>query len=230
MQLDVIADAPDLLGEDHKALAARIGSAAIVVVDTLAQTTPGANENSGEDMGKALAHCKALHRATGALVVLIHHSGKDAARGARGWSGLKAACDAEIEVVRAKGSRHARISKQKDGEDGSLLPFALSEVVVGSDEDGVDVTSCTVVVTDMPANRREDPKGDTPMLVWGVAQELLGGAERVPEGSLVIQVVARMPEPVEGAKDRRRDNVKRAIAGLIESGFLFKKGDELAIF
>ena len=229
MQLDVIADAPDMLGDDHKALAARIGSAAVVVVDTLAQTTPGANENSGEDMGKAIAHCKALHRATGALIVLIHHSGKDATRGARGWSGIKAACDAEIEVVRAKGSRLARISKQKDGEDGGVLPFALSEVVVGSDDEG-DVTSCTVVVTDMPPNKREDPKGDTPLLAWLVAQELLGGAECVPEESLVVQVVARMPEPAEGAKDRRRDNAKRAIAGLIENGYMFREADELAIF
>jgi RecA/RadA recombinase len=104
----VIPDAPNLLDlEDTDALINQVlawGQTDLVVVDTLSATTPGANENAGEDMGKVLSHCQRLHKATekvwgegnGAMVVLIHHSGKDASRGARGWSGLKAAADVEI--------------------------------------------------------------------------------------------------------------------------------------
>mgnify|MGYP003346413027 CR=1 FL=1 len=108
----------------------------VVIVDTWAQTTPGANENSGEDMGKALAHCKGIHRATGAMVMLVHHSGKDASRGARGWSGLRAAADVELEVVRADEARSLTVTKLKDGEDGAEFAFRLESVVLGLDEDG----------------------------------------------------------------------------------------------
>ena len=34
-----------------------------------------------EDMGKVLAYCRAITRATGAMVVLVHHSGKDESKG-----------------------------------------------------------------------------------------------------------------------------------------------------
>lgn len=225
MQLDVIADAPDLLGNDHKALAAAIGSASLVVVDTLAQTTPGANENSGEDMGKALAHCKALHRATGALIVLIHHSGKDATRGARGWSGLKGACDAEIEVTRTKDVRSARVSKQKDGEEGEALPFKLQPVLLGTDDDGDEITSCTVVAADAAPVQRPEPSGESERLVWAVAREMLFDADRVPEGALITKAVALRDPPADGVKDHRRDNLKRTLAGLIEKRYMLRDDD-----
>jgi hypothetical protein len=50
-------------------------------------------------MGLALSHCKHIYEVTGAIVLLVHHSGKDAAKGARGWSGIRAAADTEIEIV-----------------------------------------------------------------------------------------------------------------------------------
>jgi hypothetical protein len=94
-QLDGKQDALDVA----RAIVAA-GGAQLVIVDTFAQVMPGANENAGEDVGRALKHCKGIHRATGAMVLLVHHSGKDASRGARGWSGLRAATDVELEVVR----------------------------------------------------------------------------------------------------------------------------------
>lgn len=118
----VIHAAPNLLQKTDvidvcKAISAA-GGADLIIVDTFAQTTPGANENAGEDVGKALAHCREMHRSTGAVVLLVHHAGKDLSRGARGWSGLRAAADAEIEVSRQGTGRLARSTKQKDGEDG----------------------------------------------------------------------------------------------------------------
>ncbi len=47
----------------------------------------------------ALVRCMDLIRQeTGACVLFVHHSGKDAAKGARGHSLLRAAIDTEIEV------------------------------------------------------------------------------------------------------------------------------------
>lgn len=103
----------------------------LVIFDTLAQTTPGADENSGKDMGVALEHCKLIHQATGAMVLLIAHAGKDEARGIRGWSGIKGALDVEIEVTeRAEEIRVARVSKMRDGADGAEFPFRLEAGVV----------------------------------------------------------------------------------------------------
>lgn len=126
----------------------QIGGAGIVVVDTLSAVTPGLDENTGRDMGQLVNACRQVHAATGALVILVHHSGKDAEQGARGWSGLRAACDCEIRVTQEGPDRAARITKQKDGEEGMDFGFCLSVVQVGFDEDNDPVTSCVVEETD----------------------------------------------------------------------------------
>jgi hypothetical protein len=150
----VIRTAPNfLLADDVKAVHEAIQGAqgaSMVIVDTFAQVTAGANENSGEDMGLALRHARMIAEATRAVVVIIHHSGKDLARGARGWSGLKAAADAEFEVVRdeATGKRWVEVTKQKDGNDQGRWGFRLDDVVVDFDEDGEAITSCVIAAED----------------------------------------------------------------------------------
>lgn len=156
LDLGVITVAPDFLDGDSVRDLIRAAHAAgpwtLVVVDTLAQVTPGGNENSAEDMGKAIAHAKTIRQVLGATVVLVHHSGKDATKGARGWSGLKGAADAEIEIQREEDDpvRQILVRKQKDGEDGAKWGFKLDVVKVGTDSRGKDVTSCVVVDADLP--------------------------------------------------------------------------------
>lgn len=129
VELHVTGETPDL--SDSAVVAALIVAAkavapVVIVVDTLAAASGGANENSGEDMNAVLAACRALHAATGALILLIHHSGKDQSKGARGWSGIKAAVDTEIEITHGfDGGRMATVTKQRDGESGVSYPFAL---------------------------------------------------------------------------------------------------------
>lgn len=113
----------------------------LIVVDTLSAASGGANENSGEDMNMVLAACRLLHAETGALIVIIHHSGKDSSRGARGWSGLQGAVNTEIEIVHLPDSpaRVAKLTKQRDAEGGVELPFQLVPVPVTMED-----TSCVV--------------------------------------------------------------------------------------
>jgi hypothetical protein len=166
-QLRIVLAVPNLLApQDVRDLSGAIGPADVIVIDTLAQVTAGANENSSEDMGKALAACRSLHEATGAVVVVVHHAGKDASRGARGWSGLKGAADAELEVTRDGDLRRARVSKQKDGTDGDVLAFRLRTVELGRDEDGDPITSCVVEhnVTFTPTERQPSGKAQRELL------------------------------------------------------------------
>ena len=142
--LFVLGDQPNLTEKDDvKALVASIkGQCAgveLVIADTMAQVTPGANENSGEDMGRFLGFCKAIGKALVATVLLVGHSGKDAGKGLRGWSGMKGALDAECEVVRTNDFRALVVTKLKDGKgEGAEYRFTLPEVLLDFDaEDGM---------------------------------------------------------------------------------------------
>ena len=144
-----------------------------MVIDTLAQAMAGGDENSAVDMGRALTACKRVHKVTGATVVLVHHSGKDAAKGARGWSGLRAAADAKMEVVRKGDVRHLRVSKQKDGDDSGTYPFKLDVINLGVDDDLASITSCVVRHLEGTASAGGDtpqePSGKWQRNVWGSA-------------------------------------------------------------
>ena len=76
----------------------RHGRIALVVVDTLARAMTG-NENAPDDMGKFVAACGRIRDACEGHVLVVHHCGKDVAKGARGHSSLRAATDTELEVT-----------------------------------------------------------------------------------------------------------------------------------
>jgi hypothetical protein len=226
LSIDVIADAPNLLVKDDALDVARaIGQADVVIVDTFAQVTPGGNENAGEDMGRALAHCKGIHRVTGALVILVHHSGKDSSKGARGWSGLRAAADAELEVSRFPTGRMLRTSKQKDGDDDQAWGFGLEVVSIGMDEDGDAVTSCVVTDQSMPSNKPLRELGAKEQIVMQVVQELAAakGLDPLQEADIVVKAVELLTSPIDGKRDTRRQHVKRALKNLAQ-------GDEPLLF
>ena len=209
------ADIKDLLG----ALRA-LGKIDIVVVDTLAQVTPGANENSGEDMGRALSHCKAIHKVIGAMVILVAHAGKDASRGIRGWSGIKGALDVEFLVERADDVRSATITKMKDGVgEGAQYPFMLDSVTVDTDEDGEPITSC--VLKPGPALVKV-PRGPATPVWQNIVMKTAIGMTDLPGDvtteQLVTVTVAQIPKDESAKKDRRRERVLKAITDLSAAG------------
>lgn len=237
LDIGVIADAPNFMEKaDIKDLLAALtafGKTDVIVVDTFAQVMPGANENSGEDVGRALAHCKVLHKVTGAAVMLIHHSGKDASRGARGWSGLRAAADAEIEIARAGDDRAAILTKLKDGEDGAEFGFKLLTVMISEDEEGEAITSCVVEHTEVvpKAQRPREAKGSKEKVVLKVAREL---TELCPESvkvtELIDAAVNQIPfDQADGKRDNRRRDVLRAIESLGLSNHLSTEGGVVVV-
>jgi len=224
--LSVIPDSPNFLRDDDKDLASAIkecGGATVVVIDTLAQVTPGGNENSGEDMGKVLARCIRLHQSTGALVVLIHHAGKEESRGARGWSGSHAAMDAVLEITRKDGARIIRVTKQKDGEDGAEFTFCLLPVVTGIDDEGDEITSCVVVESaSVPANYIKQVKGKWEKAITKVMHAAL--TTEMSIDTLIEQVLSH--EPINSARrDRRPELIRRALDSLTKDGLVSMEGD-----
>jgi hypothetical protein len=221
----VIADAPNLREpKDAAALAYSItawvkkqGQVDVVVIDTLSATTPGGNENSGEDMGLVLSHCKLIHRETGALVVLIHHSGKDTSRGARGWSGLRAAADAEIEIIRNGDYRTANVTKMKDGTDGESFSFKLKVIPLGVDADGEPQSSCVIEHVEAPPAEKGSGKqrasGRHQLTMLDVLKTMAPSGT-VNYEDLVAGYVAKMPKGASDRDNRKRD-AKRALEELI---------------
>ena len=227
LDIGVITAAPNFLeADDISEVVASIvaaGGASLLIVDTFAQVTPGANENAGEDMGLALKNARGLREATGAMCLLIHHAGKDASKGARGWSGIKAAADVEIEISREEESpvRQMRTSKMKDGDDNLRWGFKLDIVDVGIDNDGDVITSCIVIETDAPSPGVSDKDRKGAKKVGRVEAHILDTIElvdsRVTTMSLdkfVDLCVEGMPQPEDGKRDTRRQNISRAFKGL----------------
>jgi hypothetical protein len=115
----------------------------LIIGDTLARMSAGANENSGEDMGPVMARFDQVATATKAALMIIHHNGKDAAKGARGWSGIRAHIDTEIEVVEKDGIRSATVTKQRElPSKGDTIYFKLDVVQMGITKFGSPATTC----------------------------------------------------------------------------------------
>jgi hypothetical protein len=228
-----VANAPNLMDvADARALVKQIrvqGDFDLVVIDTLAQVMAGGNENSGEDMGKVLGHCKEITRLTGAMVELIHHSGKDESRGARGWSGLRAACDFEFEVIRADEDRVATITKMKGGADGGEFGFRLQTISVGVDDDGDMETTCVVAFTDSSrasVATTKGPSGARHKLVVKEATRLIELAGSGVTFSEIVEVVwPQYPRGDETKRDQRKTNAGRDLRDVIAAGHLAQNDD-----
>ena len=91
----------------------------VIVIDTAAVGMTGLDESSAKDVGIFVAICKHVAQRFGCLVYIIHHTGKDADRGARGSSALGGAMDAIQEIKPAGEGVHAialHVRKVKEAE------------------------------------------------------------------------------------------------------------------
>lgn len=150
----------DLHGEtDAAALIEAMGqtSPALIVIDTLARAMGAGDENAAKDMGQFVQSVDAIRQATGAHVAVIHHSGKDAAKGARGSGALRAAVDTEIELTKNGETIVAATRKQRDLPCGAEFAYRLVSVELGQDGDGEAVTSAIVERCETP------PKATKPL-------------------------------------------------------------------
>jgi hypothetical protein len=149
--LDLLHDQADLqhIVDLSAQVKARLPDAPhLIVIDTLSRVMAGGDENSAADMTALIRNIDAIRVATGATVLLVHHTGKDTARGARGHSSLRAATDTEIEISNEDGARAAIVTKQRDHNGGETFAFDLKSVSLGTDQDGDEVTSCVITVAD----------------------------------------------------------------------------------
>lgn len=160
----------------------------LIVVDTVARCFGGGDENRAADMGAFIAGCDEVKAATGATILLVHHTGKQEDNGARGSSAFRAALDAEYLVKReAKDSNSVilRNTKMKDDEPPSERAYDLRSRVVTFDSEGDEVTSLVVV----DAGREpEEPEfsglNPTARALYQAIKQAVGGNGRASKGAI----------------------------------------------
>lgn len=127
----------------------------LIVIDTLARAMGNGDENTAKDMGQFVRSVDHLREATGAHVMVIHHSGKDASKGARGSGSLRAAADTEIELSRSDDTIMAEQRKQRDMPCDGVFAYRLKSVFLGMDDDGDRVTSAVVTPAEVVSRKNK---------------------------------------------------------------------------
>ena len=100
-------------------------SVKLIVIDTLARTFGGGNENAAQDMGQFIDACDALKFEFGAAVLIVHHMGKDSGAGARGSSAFYGALDTSMLVKRVGTDIQLICDKQKEAPEFETLQFCF---------------------------------------------------------------------------------------------------------
>lgn len=196
-----------------------------VTIDTLSRVMAGGDENSPVDMGLLVHHFDAIRYVTKAHVAIIHHTGKDKAKGARGHSLLRAATDTEIEV----GSRTITVTKQRDLEGDIKMHFGLVVVRIGTDMRGKEVTSCYVAIGakgsvqfDVPATTAERE------LMQDIERALLTAECSEFGWEFVVDNCPKRRKTdsdKDSDKKRARSTVVEHLSGLSDKGYLEKLFD-----
>lgn len=178
----------------------------LIIGDTLSRLSAGANENAGQDMGRVVRRFDRIRAECEAHFMLIHHCGKNAAAGSRGWSGIRAAIDTEIEVTDTPTGKCAEITKQRDlPTKGDRIGFRLETVTMGLTKWGSPATSCIVKAADAPVKQT------------GKRVSEIGGAIIEFLRAKVLEIKKR--ELVAHFKDQYdRSAVYRELKKLVESG------------
>lgn len=215
--------------QDVQDLAAVIPAGAVVFVDTLNRAAPTADENSSRDMGEILEAAKRLQSATGGMVVLVHHTGKDSTRGLRGHSSLFAAMDAAVEVSRDGDRREWKVAKSKDGQDGGAHPFKLRVETLGIDAHGDPMTSCVVERTTAAQEVRavKLPQGGNQRLVLEALRPMFKDGTTGRPGAPPLRPCIELEAAIAAGAakltcptDKRNSRTREAITGLASRGVL----------
>jgi hypothetical protein len=206
------------------------GRVRLIVVDTLSRAMAGGNENSPDDMGALVAGADRVRTETGAHVCLIHHSGKDDTKGARGHSLLRAAIDTELKIERGEGDRapvKAIVTKQRDLDCTGAFAFKLKPVELGTNRRGKPITSRLVEPAEMPGPWLSEAEEEALEILNDLLPE--GDDATVPINAWREAVLSRLAAEGVTKRDTQRQRWKRGLDGLTKRGIVELFGDNVGL-
>lgn len=219
-----------------RAASERLGGVGLVVIDTLARVMGGGDENTASDMGLMVQHVDELCSELRLHVMLVHHSGKDVARGARGSSSLRAATATEIEVEPLEGMSIAKVTKQRDLEIEGVFGFGLKSIELGTNGRGKPVTSCIVEARDVAAVKKKTrrPAGSIQRLILSELGNVLASGVGQPWKIVDGPVVSAVDEglwrdtafrKMSGEPKDKHRSFGRAVDALVADQFIYRDRD-----
>lgn len=218
--LHIVPHPPNLFAGEAAEFTSAISPLAprMIVIDTLARSAVGADENSARDMGQVIAAADSIGKKLECLVLLVHHSGK--AGGERGSSALRGAADSMFEIRRHDdGTRELMLqgasAKIKDAGESESIFFRLR----------AGAESCVVEVGDAPqeGNSKPRPRGSNQQMAWALLAQAAReapvsteGAPRIAFGDLLV----RWQGAVQDVRKREPGELRRALRGMLEAGVI----------
>ena len=135
----------NLLDADEAKVLAEIAREALgtnpaaIFIDTLARNFGGGDENSTKDMNSFIDNVTHLGRiCAGASVYVLHHTGKDFTKGARGSVALTGACDSMVSLTGSpRGGVELRCTKQKDVAEFTVYCVQAHPIITDGGEDSL---------------------------------------------------------------------------------------------
>ena len=203
----------------------------MIVIDTLARNFGAGNENSTEDMNRFIASIdRYLREEFGSAIVLVHHTGHDAATRARGSSVLPAAVDWSYQVTREDDEKYTMYLdfEQSLIKDGKPLPpkrFQFQEVELHEmlDEDGMATTSGALKEVKYVSKQKSQALGKNQKIIKKAIEDLhfkkVGEARN--KGQDIAHIRVSADELKEQCKVKLKgnwsDGYKKALESLINN-------------
>ncbi|MYU22916.1 AAA family ATPase [Streptomyces sp. SID8352] len=210
----------------------------MIVIDTQARVSVGVEENSAKELGVVVERIEELRRATGACVLVIHHTGHIGEHG-RGSSSAKGALQSELHVSKKGDSASnivvtVKVGKQKDDEESGDLQFGLKVITLTGEAkpDGRPVTS--VVLESLDHRPADEIKGTAQWLVRVLDKAdipLKWGSPRVIKWCAEYGIQMRKDKVEEAVRIRKHRNSfdeARTGTGDVNSGAPFGVNEDMS--
>jgi len=233
------ADFSLLHEKDTLELAATIRKSApgaVVFLDTLAQGAPGLNENDSSQVGVVLHNLQRMAQIVGGLVIAVHHTGKDVARGPRGYSSMEPAADVVICLDKTEGLRNWKATKIKEGEAIGEKLFRLAQIDLGLDGYGQPISSVCIAGEEPGASfgtPKRYPSGANQRIAFDAIGDVLRASTQFgmadapsyrPCVKLDVAIAAAAQRIPKEEQRYRTQSAKRAIEDMVARGVLAAGG------
>jgi 5S rRNA maturation endonuclease (ribonuclease M5) len=201
----------------------------LIVIDTLARTFGAGNEDKTSDMGAFVEGCDRIRRATGATVMIVHHTGRNTEQ-ERGNVSLRGACDTIFTVQRVgKSGRIKLINTPPKGKQKNAEPFKdihLRVQPVHFEHQGIEQSTLVIMPddNDTPASGEtlEDEAADTAPRLGQIEKSILKALEKAARSDRKHLGFNSLHAMVKGDSG----NLGRAIRGLVQKGLVIEALDE----
>ena len=204
----------------------------LLIIDTLARSFGGADENSNSEMGKFISVIDQFNVKFDCATLIVHHSGHGENQRARGASALRGAMDSEFSCKKDRSTVLISCSKMKDAEAPENLAMSLKSVELGVAKDGRQISSAVLIRNDEVQIRSK--------ITVSIANKLKTFHEAVRVNGDVTKlgdVILEKSVSLEGwrkifyqrsianTQEAKRKAFERARKDLVKDGFLEVKDD-----